>query len=96
MLLLGYGLTETSPVSHLQRPEHSESKAGSIGQLHPNLEARLMNENDKGEDEDAAEGEPGELWIRGASVMKVWALTPIEKANVLIHFIFFCFPGIFE
>jgi 4-coumarate--CoA ligase len=52
-------------------PEHSVSKAGSIGLLHPNLEARLVNEDNNGEEVDVAEGEPGELWIRGASVMKV-------------------------
>lgn len=43
-------------------------KVGSIGVLLPNLEARLVLEDDI---TDAKEGEPGELWIRGPSVMKV-------------------------
>lgn len=53
------------------KPEYTISKAGSIGCLHPCLEARLVNEEDDGTINDAMEGEPGELWVRGASVMKV-------------------------
>ncbi|KAI0783026.1 AMP binding protein [Abortiporus biennis] len=62
----GYGLTETSPTTHLLPLEHSLRKVGSIGQLLPNLEARLVNEDDT----DAKEGEPGELWVRGPTIMK--------------------------
>ena len=43
-------------------------KAGSIGPLLPNLRARLVL--DDGET-DAAEGEPGEIWLKGPNVMKV-------------------------
>ncbi|KAG7449634.1 AMP binding protein [Guyanagaster necrorhizus] len=64
-IVQGYGLTETSPMTHLLPPQDAERKMGSIGVLLPNLEARLVNE-----DVDAAEGQPGELWIRGPTVMK--------------------------
>lgn len=62
----GYGLTETSPTTHLLQLEYADSKMGSVGRLHPNIEARLVGEDD----EDVLEGQRGELWIRGPSVMK--------------------------
>jgi 4-coumarate--CoA ligase len=66
----GYGLTETSPTSHFNPVEYYESKAGSIGVPLPNLECRLV----KDDGDDARDGEPGELWIRGPSIMKVLSL----------------------
>ncbi|KAG8958567.1 hypothetical protein FRC03_009012 [Tulasnella sp. 419] len=62
----GYGMTETSPASHVLKCSMSLKKVGSVGELFPNLEARLMDDNDK----DVKEGERGEIWIRGAVVMK--------------------------
>lgn len=72
--ILGYGLTETSPVTHLLPLEDSLRKVGSIGPLIPNLEARLVVDDV----EDAKEGEPGELWIKGPNVMKV-LLTSFQR-----------------
>ena len=66
---LGFGLTETSPVTHIQPTAHGFRKLGSVGLLLPNLEARLVTDLDG--QSDAKEGEQGELWIRGPSVMKV-------------------------
>lgn len=60
-------MTETSPTTHLLPLEYSLSKVGSVGQLLPNLEARLVVDDVK----DAKEGGSGELWLRGPSVMKV-------------------------
>ena len=63
----GYGLTETSPVTHLvPYDQASEDNIGSIGVLMPSLTARLVDE----EGIDTLEGEPGELWVRGPTVMK--------------------------
>ncbi|PBK82853.1 AMP binding protein [Armillaria gallica] len=64
-IVQGYGLTETSPMTHLLPPQDAERKMGSIGLLLPNLEARLVDEG-----VDAAEGKPGELWIRGPTIMR--------------------------
>jgi len=70
----GYGLTETSPTTHILPLKESLRKAGSIGVLPANLEARLVLYDSSSTDGKAAQeaklGEPGELWIRGPSVMK--------------------------
>jgi acyl-CoA synthetase (AMP-forming)/AMP-acid ligase II len=66
----GYGLTETSPITHCLLPEHSERKVGSIGWLLPNIQCRLVDELPNGEVVDVAPGEPGEIWVKGANIMK--------------------------
>jgi len=75
----GYGLTETSPTTHLLTVEEADRKMGSIGVLLPNLEARLVHD-DEGK-VDAAEGQPGELWIRGKTVMKGYLNNPTATKN---------------
>jgi acyl-CoA synthetase (AMP-forming)/AMP-acid ligase II len=68
-------MTELSPVSHTtpdvgHEPPGAEGQPvpkGSVGYAIPNTECRLV---DPGTGEDAAEGERGELWIRGPQVMK--------------------------
>jgi acyl-CoA synthetase (AMP-forming)/AMP-acid ligase II len=62
----GYGLTEASPVTH-HAHQHDENMHGTIGTLLPNTEARLV---DAESGEDAATGEPGEIWVRGPQVMR--------------------------
>lgn len=76
----GYGLTETSPVTHLLPPKDGLRKVGSIGILVPNLEARLVA-SDEDSIIDAAPGEPGELWVRGPTVMKGYLNNPSATAN---------------
>jgi 4-coumarate--CoA ligase len=61
----GYGMTELSPVSHAVRL--GDYKAGSVGTLLPNTEARLV---DSETGEDVGPGARGELWVRGPQVMK--------------------------
>jgi long-chain acyl-CoA synthetase len=58
----GYGLTETAPVIATTLASH-RAKAGSVGRPLPGLEVRLV---EAGADVD--DGDPGELWVRGASV----------------------------
>ncbi|GAV99220.1 amp binding protein [Lentinula edodes] len=66
----GYGMTECSPASHILPLDSSVLKMGSVGVLLPNYQARLVAD-DSGETEvDAEEGIPGELWLKGPSVMK--------------------------
>ncbi|KAJ7039081.1 AMP binding protein [Mycena alexandri] len=77
----GYGLTETSPTTHLLQVADADRKMGSIGILLPNLEARLVDD-DEGK-VDAAAGEPGELWIRGKTVMKGYLNNPSATKNAI-------------
>jgi acyl-CoA synthetase (AMP-forming)/AMP-acid ligase II len=64
-VIQGYGMTETSPVTHIVRPD-GENRPGSIGLPLSLTECRVV---DSETGEDAAEGERGELWVRGPQVM---------------------------
>jgi acyl-CoA synthetase (AMP-forming)/AMP-acid ligase II len=68
----GYGLTETSPVTHTIRP-HGENRPGTIGPPLPGTECRVVAPETG---EDAAAGERGELWIRGPQVMRGYLNNP--------------------
>ncbi|KAJ7449083.1 AMP binding protein [Mycena galericulata] len=81
VIVQGYGLTETSPTTHLLAPADDERKMGSIGQLLPTLEARLVDDDDG--EVDAEEGRPGELWIRGLSVMKGYLNNAAATKNAI-------------
>lgn len=66
-IVQGYGLTETSPVTHLvPHFQATEENIGSIGVLMPSLQCRLLGEDDL----DVEAGQPGEMWIKGPTVMK--------------------------
>jgi acyl-CoA synthetase (AMP-forming)/AMP-acid ligase II len=59
----GYGMTETSPVTHVCPIEPELIKPGTIGMPVPGTECRLVD-SETGED-----AERGELWVRGPQVM---------------------------
>ena len=62
-----YGLSETSPVSHIQLWDDSwKTKIGSVGPTLPNLATRFVGTNDK----DVPTGVEGELWIKGPTVFR--------------------------
>ena len=64
----GYGMTETSPVTHMVPADRKGwTKYGSVGPVIPGVEAKLI---DVESGEEVADGERGELCIRGANVMK--------------------------
>jgi acyl-CoA synthetase (AMP-forming)/AMP-acid ligase II len=63
----GYGMTESSPVSHAVPFPDGTVKPGSIGPCLPNMECRIV---DPATGEDVEQGERGELWMRGPNVMK--------------------------
>jgi acyl-CoA synthetase (AMP-forming)/AMP-acid ligase II len=63
----GYGLTETSPVTHMCSEIPEEIKGGSIGQCIPNTECKIINLETGAE---LGTGQEGELYIRGPQVMK--------------------------
>jgi acyl-CoA synthetase (AMP-forming)/AMP-acid ligase II len=78
-VIQGYGLTETSPVTHVVRP-HGENRPGTIGQPLPGTECRVV---DPETGEDAPEGERGELWIRGPQLMRGYLNNPEATAATL-------------
>ncbi len=66
LVLQGYGLTETSPVSHVNPLEKRKIKPGSVGPPAPSTECRVVEVSSG---EDVGPGEKGEIWIRGPQVM---------------------------
>ncbi len=63
----GYGLTETSPVSHSVPDSAAEVVAGSVGPVLANTECKVV---DAASGRELGVGEDGEIWIRGPQVMK--------------------------
>jgi acyl-CoA synthetase (AMP-forming)/AMP-acid ligase II len=66
LVLQGYGMTETSPVTHCIPMDPDAARPGSIGPALANTECRIVVLE---EDRDAEPGERGELWIRGPQIM---------------------------
>ncbi|KAJ2457086.1 hypothetical protein GGF42_002892 [Coemansia sp. RSA 2424] len=64
-VLQGYGLTESSPGISLNGP--SANRLGSSGQLLPNIEAKVID--DEGQTLGEGEGKLGELCFRGPNIM---------------------------
>jgi acyl-CoA synthetase (AMP-forming)/AMP-acid ligase II len=69
----GYGLTETSPVTHAIPADPAKNKPGSIGPPIPNTECRVV---DPATGDDLGAGESGEVWIRGPQVMQGYLNNP--------------------
>lgn len=65
-ILQGYGMTECSPV--ISTNLEWDSKAGSVGKLLPNCEAKVVD---------------NELWIKGSSVMQGYYKMPEETSEAL-------------
>ena len=74
----GYGLTETSPVTHSTKL--GEAKPGSVGYPLPLTEVRIV---DPETGEDCGVGEDGEIWIRGPHVMKGYLNNPEATAECI-------------
>jgi long-chain acyl-CoA synthetase len=77
-LIEGYGLTEASPVTHVNMPAE-KNKPGTIGVPLPDTEARLVDAETAVE---ITEG-VGELVVRGPQVMKGYYKNPDATAAVL-------------
>ncbi len=65
-ILQGYGMTECSPIISMNLPR--AHRDGSVGQLMPNCEARVVDE---------------EIWVRGSSVMQGYYHMPQETTETL-------------
>ncbi|AXI09630.1 long-chain fatty acid--CoA ligase [Oceanobacillus zhaokaii] len=79
-LVEGYGLTETSPVTHANFI-YTDRVNGSIGVPWPNTDAKIFKMD--ATDEEAATGEIGEIAVKGPQVMKGYWNNPEETENVL-------------
>ncbi len=75
----GYGLTETSPVTHFI-PRGQHIKVTSVGFAIPNTEVRIV---DVGSGQDLGRGTPGEIWIRGPQVMKGYLNRPEATRDMI-------------
>lgn len=78
-LVEGYGLTETSPVTHAN-PVWENRINGSIGLPWPNTDARIVSLETR---EEVPLGEVGEIAVKGPQVMSGYWNNPEETDNVL-------------
>ena len=62
----GYGMTETSGIITSISGDFFVDKPASCGRAMPTFETRVVDD----EGQDLPPGQPGELWVRGASVIK--------------------------
>lgn len=76
----GYGLTETSPVTHINPDEPAKIKQGSIGPCISNTEGRVINYNTGAE---LGPNQEGEIWLRGPQVMQGYLNQPDATAAVI-------------
>ena len=75
----GYGLTETSPVTHAGRARDGACVSG-VGPPAPNTEVRVV---DLETGRDAGPKQEGEIWIRGPQVMKGYLNRPDATAAMI-------------
>jgi len=76
----GYGMTETSPVTHSSPASPTETKCGSVGVLAPNTECKIVDL-----ETGAALGpkEKGEVCVRGPQIMKGYLNRPDATAQTI-------------
>lgn len=78
-LVEGYGLSETSPVTHCN-PCTDKCVNGTVGIPLPNVEAKIINPETG---QSVPVGETGELLVKGPNVMRGYWNRPDETAQVL-------------
>ncbi|KAA8916665.1 hypothetical protein TRICI_001191 [Trichomonascus ciferrii] len=76
----GYGMTETSPLSHFFDHDPKRYKAASVGWLVRGQQARIVSQESG---KDCPKGKPGELWLKGPNVMKGYLDNPRATKEVL-------------
>ena len=80
VLVEGYGLTETSPVTHVNPMDGRPNKAGSIGLPVMGTEAIILDTETLAE---KPTGEKGEICIKGPQVMKGYWNKPDETTKTM-------------
>jgi acyl-CoA synthetase (AMP-forming)/AMP-acid ligase II len=76
----GYGMTETSPVTHSTPSDPSQVKLGSVGPAAPNTECKLV---DPATGDERGPNQEGELCVRGPQNMKGYLNNPEATARTL-------------
>jgi long-chain acyl-CoA synthetase len=79
-LVEGYGLTETSPVTHIN-PIYGKRKFGTIGLPIPDTDCKIVDLDDP--EKEVPAGQEGELCIAGPQVMKGYWNRPDETADMV-------------
>jgi long-chain acyl-CoA synthetase len=74
-ILEGYGLSETSPLLSISRPEVQTRRLGSVGQAVKGAELAVVREGKR-----VPEGEEGEVWAAGPMVFKGYLSKAEETA----------------
>ena len=85
-MMQGYGLTETSPVTHAMPYTRDDVPVSSVGVPLPNTICKLVDPETGAEITEVGEnGEtvPGELWIKGPQVMMGYLNRPDATANAI-------------
>jgi HIP---CoA ligase len=78
-IITGYGLTEAGTATATSPEDDFETIATTVGRPRPGFELRIVDR----EDHDLAAGEPGEVLVRGGSVMARYLDDPEATAAVL-------------
>lgn len=84
ILFEGYGLSETSPVTHVNPTNKRDRKFGSIGLPVPDTIAKIVDAETG--TKDLGVGETGEISIHGPQVMMGYYGKPDETENVMREF----------
>lgn len=81
VILEGYGLTEASPITHINPRDPRRQKTGSIGLPLPGTDARIVDADKGGAP--LPPGREGELIVRGPQVMRGYWRKPEDTAATL-------------
>ncbi len=81
IIIEGFGLSESSPVTHANPLDKDKRKVGSIGLPFPSTDSKIVDLEDKSKD--LPIGEIGELAVKGPQIMLGYHNRPEETADVL-------------
>jgi len=76
----GYGMTETSPVTHSSPADPVRMKFGAVGTAAPNTEVKLL---DPATGAELGPNEEGEICVRGPQIMKGYLNNPEATAHTI-------------
>lgn len=75
-----YGLTETSPLTHMNPEDPAKLKLASVGTCVPNTECKVV---DLATGQDLGTNQQGEIWVRGPQIMKGYLNRPDATAATI-------------